>query len=128
MNLMKSHRPHLGRRKFGVAALVLALLLTTTTVVFSQATDNFDLGCRAILASGGGSLTHGATGSVGVLGQFAPGTTVGSVVGVRSGYIQPIPASQVASRAALPTVAEQSNNLFMPILSKVARIARQCQY
>ena len=113
--------------------LLLTLLVASVSIssqAWAQATANFDLGCRAVLGAGGGTIIHGATGSTGALGQYAAGTTVGSQVGVRGGYIQPIPAPRVTVQAIAiaPSTNEQTNSLFMPLLSQVVRIVRTCQY
>ncbi len=125
MKLIKRTWP----RRLGVVLLVLGLMLASTGIVLAQATANFDLGCRAVLSSGGGEIVHGATASTGALGQWAPGVTVGSAVGVRGGYIQPIPAQSAAvALDAAPAAGTQTNQLFIPLLRNITRLVRGCTY
>lgn len=110
--------------------LFVALLLafTTTGTVLAQATANFDLGCRAMLTSGGGTIVHGATASIGALGQATVGEIVGTGFGLRSGYVLPIPGKTTVAAAAAPQQLDQNNAIYLPFVSKVVRLVRACQY
>jgi hypothetical protein len=125
---MTSTRRTLSRRTLIVLTAIILTMVTTGTVL-AQATANFDLGCRAVLSSGGGTMVHGATTSIGVLGQWAPGTITASSTGVSGGYLQPVPAqSTAAALVSTPSADTQTEELFLPLVRSFTRLVRGCTY
>jgi hypothetical protein len=119
---------------------VLALLaLLSATVAIGQSSNDFDLACRGILASGGRVVESGDFAMTGTLGvpivppkdsATAPTYAVRSNnYGVRAGFLPAYPNGQRAAVAgtaqeSAPAYSEQQMVQRLPIIEKFVRIVR----
>jgi hypothetical protein len=124
--------PHY-RRRIQIVLLLLAVVaaLSATGIVFAQASQNYDLGCWAILSSGGGTTYTNNYTIVSAMGQwYGPAivtATTNPTYTLSSGYIQdwdlldgpPTPG-------ASPPPPGQFIQAYLPWVSQFVQTLRTC--
>lgn len=118
-----------------IVAIVALLALLSATVAIGQSSQDFDLACRGILASGGTVSSGGSFAVIGAFGiPFAPpknsDTTPTYAVrsndfAVRGGFLPGYPTGHnIAATGNAPTIDAQTNFQHLPWITKVGRIIR----
>jgi hypothetical protein len=131
----------LQRLRRGRALIVVAVALTSllvATVAIGQASQNFDLACRGMLAAGGLVTSNSNFAVIGAVGSpiippadstTAPTYAVRSTnFGVRAGFLPAYPNGVTAEAALQPSAAvhpaQGDGFVRLPLLFKVGRIIR----
>ncbi len=127
----------LRRGRSLVIALVTMLTLLSAAVAIGQVSQDYDLACRGLVASGGGVTSSGNFAVIGALGipfappknsDTAPTYAVRSAdFAVRGGFLPGYPNGQsagIADTGTTPTNSEQATVQHLPLIFKMRRIIR----